>query len=934
VRERRKYLTLLLVIVAALVGALLIEVPGSPAQKHPTLGLDLKGGLEVVLQAEKVPGHPAPTSSDLDTAVSIMRSRIDALGVNEPEIRKQLPNQIVIQLAGVHDPQKAAQIIGQTAQLQLYDLENDLKAGVSVDAQGNVTPVKTRYALLAPVQGLVAKGGPVSQWFLFSAKKKLIAGGSPAVFKKSDLLTAQHPKLKNGEQIFGLPKGMTIMTCGGPDEPQTVICPGGSGDTTTRSFYLFDKPPELTGKDLNSGGISQDFDPSSNQPIVRLSFHSHGDSVFQQVTRTLYERGKLRANNTGTCAQFQPPCAQHFAIVLDGDIKSFPQIDYTDSTLSDGIAGGGEITGVTLSEAQNLALVLKYGALPIPFSRVEQTNVSATLGKDSLNQAKTAAIIALLIVALFLIVLYRFLGLVAVAGLAIYAVFLYAAVLLLNVTVTLPGFAGLILTIGVAADANVVIFERIKEEVRSGKSVRAAVATGYQKGFHTIIDANVVTVITALVLFAVATAQVKGFALMLLIGTVISLVTAVVATRAMLGLLSGFRWFANPRFIGAEHEQHGKFLQIDFMRKRRTWFAVSGAIILAGVISLAVQGLNLGIDFKGGSQISFVTPKPYSTSAVSNLAGQIGRSDAEVQGRGSTVPKGSNTFESFQVRMKTITLAEQTKFNDLLKARLGVTQTPDSRIVSSSFSGQVENSAILAVIVSLLLIAAYIALRFDWKYAVPVMIALAHDILITIGVYSISQREVSTATVAAVLTVLGYSIYDTIIIFDRIRENVPIMRRASFATIANVSLWETIRRSLATTFITLLPIGSLLIFGGAELKDFAFALMVGILSGAYSSIFIAAPLLTIFKEREPEYRRRIGTDVIEKGVGGRIAAPAAVAAAAAEPVEVDGDVDGVEEAEPAVAGAGVAPGDGAASRSQQKRERRRQRRSTRPHGRR
>jgi SecD/SecF fusion protein len=189
--------------------------------------------------------------------------------------------------------------------------------------------------------------------------------------------------------------------------------------------------------------------------------------------------------------------------------------------------------------------------------------------------------------------------------------------------------------------------------------------------------------------------------------------------------------------------------------------------------------------------------------------------------------------------------------------------------------------------------------------------------------------------VAAVLTVLGYSIYDTIIIFDRIRENVPIMRRASFATIANVSLWETIRRSLATTFITLLPIGSLLIFGGAELKDFAFALMVGILSGAYSSIFIAAPLLTIFKEREPEYRRRIGVDVIEKGVGGRMAAPAAEAAVAAESTEVDGDVDGVEEPEPAVTGAGVAPpGDGAASRSQQKRERRRQRRSTRPHGRR
>ncbi len=583
---------------------------------------------------------------------------------------------------------------------------------------------------------------------------------------------------------------------------------------------------------------------------------------------------------------------------------------------------------MTLTEAQNLALVLKYGALPIPFKRVEQTNVSATLGKDSLSQAKTAALIALLIVGLFLVVLYRFLGLVAVAGLAIYAAFLYAAVLLLNVTITLPGFAGLILTIGVAADANVVIFERIKEEVRAGKSIRSAVATGYQKGFHTIIDANVVTVITALVLFAVATAQVKGFALMLLIGTVISLVTAVAATRAMLGLLAGFRWFANPRFLGASAEQHAKFLQIDFMRRRYVWFAMSGAIILFGAVSLGVQGLNLGIDFKGGTQVNFVAPKPVTQSQVVAQAAAIGRPDCVCQGEGKAYPNGGYT--KFQMRMKTVTIAQQNKLTDLLRRNLGVTRTPDSRVVSSSFSSQIARSAILAVIVSLALIAVYITLRFDWKFSVPVLVALAHDVAITVGVYSLAQREVTTSTVAAVLTVLGYSIYDTIIIFDRIRENVPIMRRASFATLANVSLWETIRRSLATTFITLLPIGSLLIFGGSTLQDFAFALLVGILSGAYSSIFIAAPLLTIFKEREPEYRRRIGVDVIERGIGSRGSAPVPAAAAAAV-AEANGEE--TDEPEPAVAGAGLAPGDGASSRSQAKRERRRQRRRTRPHGR-
>jgi len=901
VRDRRRHLTLLLVIIAALAGAIAIDTI-----RRPTLGLDLKGGLEVVLQAIPPKGHKL-TSSELDNSVTIMRNRIDKLGVSEPEIRKQEPNQIVIQLAGVHDPQSAARIIGQTAELQIYDLEGDLVAP-SIDVNGNPVTHTKRYELLLPVQGRAKVGAPV-QFFLYD-KKKILLGQSNT---RAGLFSPQYPKLRPGDRILVVPHGEALVTCGGVDSilaKAGVACPG-SGTPTEVNYYLFKTPAPLTGKDVNGGGVNATFD-STGLPIVQLSFHSHGDSVFQHLTQQLYVRGNLKKT------------PQHFAVVLDNEIQTYPQIDYTDSTLASGISGGGEITGIqSITEAQNIALVLQTGALPVSFKRVEQTNVSATLGKDSLHQAYIAAIVAFIIVAVFLLVLYRFLGLVAVLGLGVYAAFLYAAVLLLHVTITLPGFAGLILTIGVAADANVVIFERIKEEVRAGKSVRAAVSTGYQKGFHTIIDANVVTVITALVLFAVATAQVKGFALMLLIGTVISLVTAVAATRAMLGLLSGFRWFGHPRFLGAAHEQHGKFLQIDFMRRRYLWFAMSGAIILFGAISLGVQGLNLGIDFKGGTQIHFVTPKPVTQSQVVAQAAAIGRSDCICQGEGKTYSNGG--YKAFQMRMKTISLAQQTKLTKLLQNNLGVTQTPDSRSVSSSFSSQIANSAILAIIVSLVLIAAYISLRFGWKYSVPVLVALAHDIAITIGVYSLAQREVSTDTVAAVLTVLGYSIYDTIIIFDRIRENVPIMRRGSFATIANVSLWETIRRSLATTFITLLPIGSLLLFGGATLKDFAFALLVGILSGAYSSIFIAAPLLTIFKEREPEFRRRIGTDVIEKGVGGRIAAPVPAMTAAAE---TNGPSD---EPEPAVAGAPA--GDGATSRSQAKRERRRQRRSTRPHGR-
>ena len=352
---------------------------------------------------------------------------------------------------------------------------------------------------------------------------------------------------------------------------------------------------------------------------------------------------------------------QHFAIVLDNEIRSWPPIDYNDRRTGSTRPARARRSPAwrTSKEAKNLALVLQTGALPVNFIPLERTDVSATLGKDSLKQARNAAIGGLILVALFLLLLYRFLGLVAVIGLAIYAAFMYAAILLLGVTLTLPGFAGLILTIGVAADANVVIFERIKEESRAGKSVRAAIATGYAKGFRTIVDANVVTAITALILFAVATAGVKGFALMLLIGTVISLITAVAATRAMLGLLAGFRWFENPRFMGATVEVI-KCLQIDFMGKRRLWFAISGAVILISIVSLATRGLNLGIDFKGGVQITFKTTKPTSLDCrARSRPTRSAASDAVVQGRGKSTD--GDKYKSFQIRLKKLTTQQQNK---------------------------------------------------------------------------------------------------------------------------------------------------------------------------------------------------------------------------------------------------------------------------------
>jgi SecD/SecF fusion protein len=922
--NRRSSILVVGLLVAALLGVALLATPGSPLRQEPTLGLDLQGGLEVTLQAVP-PADRELTEEDLNRSVDIMRNRVDKLGVTEPEIRTQGSDQIVIQLPGVKDPAAAAEIIGTTAQLELYDLETSL-TGPSISIDGYPVEHASLYDLLARVQSQAQ--GESDAYYVVNPKTKRVVRGPYNT--ERDALRESGGELPEGRQLFKVPQGMVVITCG----EGAVICPGGPQGTGVppdiTSYYLFKyEPPEIpqmTGEDLKLDGTRADFDTSpggGNLPIVTMEFTGRGSDRFEEITREEWTRGNVRN------------APQHFAIVLDREIRTWPQIDYTDSSLAGGIGGGrAQIEGLeSLDEAQDIAIVLQTGALPVKFETLDRTDISATLGKDSLEEAWRAAIGGLVLVALFLLLFYRFLGLVAVAGLLVYAAFLYATILLFDVTLTLPGFAGLVLTFGVAADANIVIFERIKEEVRAGRSMRAAIAQGYKKGFATIVDANVVTAITAAVLFAVATASVRGFALMLLIGTALSLLTAVLATRAILVLLAGFGWIDNPRLMGATGQGIPRWLRIDYIGLRRIWFAFSGIVVAIAVAAIAIQGLNLGIDFEGGTQIRFRTTEPTSLEDVRAEAASVGQAGAVIQGRGEAEDGNSSRF---QIRSESLTVSESERLQEQLTDAVGGTAFSE-QTVSESFGGQIANAALLAIFVSLLLIVVYISFRFQWKYSVGVLVALAHDVLITVGFYALTGREVSTATVAAILTVLGYSIYDTIIIFDRIRENVPLMRRASFRVIGNVSLWEVLPRSLATTFITLVPIGALYFFGGDTLRDFAFALLVGIGFGAYSSIFLAAPLVAVFKEREPEFaRRRDDLGALEgvESIGGVLL----------DDIEAEKDADaGLEpESVPAPAQPAAAPAPasspqpasvGDASDAMSKRERRRQRRAARPHGR-
>jgi len=508
VKQKQQHV-LILAAVAALV-AVSIYFIYPPAQKT-RLGLDLRGGLEVVFQAKTSDGQPV-TSAQMVQTVSIMDRRVNGLGVTESVVQKQGTDQISVALPGVTDPEKALGIIGKTAQLLFFNDGQTRVAGPSPTVADAVQQALTTVP---------------------SSDKKQLSR-----------LAAL------GDKAVGEVSGKYVVI---------GSAPGALGNGSPQEYFVYLNKPSMTGSAIKTA--RQAFD-QQNRPNVLIDFTSQGGKQFGDITKQLAGQGALGRPNT-------------FAIVLDGIMESDPQVDPKQNPF--GIQGGkAEITGsFTLGEAQDLALVLNTGALPVNLVQIEKTQVSATLGKDSLMAGLLAGLVGFAIVLTYLIVYYRFLGLIADIALLIYAVLLWGVFNLhfggyQGVTLTLPGIAGMILTIGTAADANVVIFERIKEEVRRGKTVRTAVNSGYARGFRTILDANVLTLLTAIVLFEFATAQPKGFAFTLILGVLVSMFTAILATRAMLGVLADYDFFNRAEFMGVRaRDIHPDEPETPVRRRRR-----------------------------------------------------------------------------------------------------------------------------------------------------------------------------------------------------------------------------------------------------------------------------------------------------------------------------------------------------------------------------
>jgi SecD/SecF fusion protein len=904
-QDRRRNALILLLVLGLMAGSLAVI-----AAKKTRLGLDLKGGVELVYQGKPTAQSKVNTES-LNRAIDIMRKRVDQLGVAQPEIQRSGADEINVALPDVSNVNRAQDEVGKTAQLQFYDWEPNVigSDGNPAPTEGNVTGDGTLQGAASSTAGLpqyeavlraskrpaVLRGNETTytqgctpaqvngclygSWYLIDTKgEKMLCKGSGAVGGP-----ATCPAQETEQNLYAdgykppagtKPKAVRINPGTVIVQSRPVESSGGKvSNHNPNSWYVLNDNPVLTGSDITNP--QQGFDEGAGgngQPNVTFGFTGHGKGVFENVTKQIAHRGQEQLlPGVGKEAALQ-----HFAVVLDGQIITAPSIDFTrypegiDATTGSQISGG-----FTINSAQELAQELQSGALPIKLALISRSQVSATLGKQALNEGLVAGLVGLALVCVFLIVFYRVLGVIAVGGLILYGVYLYGLIKLIPITMTLPGIAGLILTIGVAADANIVIFERIKEEIRGGRSVVAGIAAGYKRGFAAIVDANVVTFMTAFILFALATAEVKGFAFTLGIGTLVSLFTAVLATQAALGTMAHSRAVSHPSALGAGRS--ARRWTFDFMGASRWFFSLSGTILLIGALAIGGKGLNLGIDFKSGTRIKTAFVRPATEGQIREVLTGAGVTNPEVQ----KITDSSIGGAGFQISTRTLRPEGVRRIESALNARFG-SRNFSSTSIGPTFGKTIARSAVIAIIASLLVISAYIALRFEWKYAVPVLIALMHDLLITAGVYALTGREVTTATVAALLTILGYSMYDTIIVFDRVRENVPRMPRAAFSQIVNRSMSEVLTRSLATSFCTLLPVTALLLFGGETLKDFAFALLVGIASGAYSSIFIASPVLTHWKEREAGYRARRARIVRELG-----AVPAYATTATGAPEDVE-----------------------------------------------
>jgi SecD/SecF fusion protein len=693
------------------------------------LGLDLQGGMHVVLKVDTAKLPLDARKDALDRAIEVIRNRIDQFGVGEMAIQKQGRDHIIVQLPGVTDRGRALEIIGKTAHLEfklVSDNVEDLKK-----ALGN-----------EPVEG----------WEL---------------------------KYYESER--------------GSREPLLL-----ARDAALTGEYIVNAKTEFSARGFG-------------EPYVSLAFNSKGAELFANLT----------AANVG----------KRLAIVLDGRVQSAPVIREAIPS------GQAQISGnFSVEEANDLSVVLRAGALPAPVNVEEERTVGPLLGADSIRNGIRATLIGGLLVFLFMTIYYRLAGVVADAALILNLLLILACLALFKGTLTLPGIAGLILTIGMSVDANVLIYERIREELKVGKGLRAAIAAGYHRALSAIIDSNVTTIVAAALIFKFGTGPIRGFAVTLTIGLLANLFTAITCTRVIFELLCDQFDLSKLRMMQIFPET-----KIDFIGKRRICYAVSAVIIVAGLLIFAQRGeRNFGVDFSGGTLQQYMFEKPVKADDVRNILKDIGFGSASIQQYGD--PR--------EVIIRTQSDISK-KLEEAFRAKLegNAFQVLRVETVGPAVGKNLRQNATVSLLVGMAGILIYVMFRFNLKYAIAGVVALFHDVFIAVGALALTHRQFDLTIVAALLTIAGYSINDTVVIYDRIRENMRLVKKGSFIDIVNLSVNQTLGRTILTTGVTMLVVLALLFQGGEVLNDFAFCLFVGMISGVYSTVYIASPLIISWQKK-------------------------------------------------------------------------------------